>query len=267
MKRIPGRWCWGALAVAGTICVSRSCAAEAPSVVGVSLDASLLSAYVWRGQVLSDEPVLQPSLTVTQEGFALNVWGNVNLTDISTEDETEYTEIDLTPSYSRKVGPVALGVGYVEYLFPHQTVTSADGTNQVAAPGTRELYVSAGLPNLIGAPTVAAYYDFDEIEGTYLMLTGGYSTKRMNDKVCPGMSACIGFGTDQYNKGYFGVDKAAFNDLTLTGSVGCTLGKNLVLTPVVQYVRLLDSEIREASKSRYKDDSQVVGSIKLSYTF
>ena len=44
------------------------------------VDLSVQSAYIWRGMVLNDEPVFQPSVTVWSGGFSASVWGNVNMT-------------------------------------------------------------------------------------------------------------------------------------------------------------------------------------------
>jgi hypothetical protein len=55
---------------------SAALAGDPPS---VGLDVPVLSSYVWRGQTLSDRPVLQPSLTAAQNGFALNTWATFNL--------------------------------------------------------------------------------------------------------------------------------------------------------------------------------------------
>lgn len=227
-------------------------AASEKQTVSVNADLPLLSAYVWRGQVLNDEAVFQPSITVSKGGFTLNVAENVNLTNISTEHAPEATETDLTFSYTTRIESVAASIGWIEYLFSNQPV-----------PGTREVFVSAGLPDLPGSPTIAAYHDFKEINGTYFVLSTGYS--KTFDNVTIGLSGSVGYGSASYNKGYFGIDSAAFNDLTLGLTASIKAADNLTVTPIVQYVTLLDSDIRNAAKSWYKDDRQVVFGLKVSY--
>lgn len=222
--------------------------------VSVNVDLPLLSAYVWRGQVLNDEAVFQPSITVAKDGFSLNVAENVNLTNISTEHAPEATETDLTFSYSTRIHSLAASIGWIEYLFSNQPV-----------PGTREVFVSAGLPDLPGSPTIAAYHDFKEINGTYFVLSTGYSKTFDTDKVTIGLSGSVGYGSAAYNKGYFGIDSASFNDLTLGLTASIKAADNLTVTPIVQYVTLLDSDIRNAAKSWYKDNRQVVFGLKVSY--
>ena len=72
-----------------------SIAAEATtdeaSTLSASIDLPILSAYVWRGQVLNDEGVVQPSATISKGGFSLNYWQNFALTEHITGDECELT--------------------------------------------------------------------------------------------------------------------------------------------------------------------------------
>jgi outer membrane scaffolding protein for murein synthesis (MipA/OmpV family) len=119
----------------------------------------------------------------------------------------------------------------------------------------------------LDAPVLSAYVWRGQVLNNEAVLQPSLTMTKGAFSLCPSVSVGVGFGTDQYNKGYFGVNKAAFNDLTFTGSVGCTLANNLTLSPMVQYVALLDGEIRDAAQSRYQDDCQVVGSVKLTYTF
>jgi len=239
--------------------------AEAKSPVSVTIDVPVLSAYVWRGQVINNEFVTQPSLTVTKGGFSVNVVNNVNFTHALTAKAPELTETDLTLAYTTKIRSLATTFGWIEYQFSNQTVLDAGG-NVKALPGTRELFLNAGLPDLPGTPAVALYHDFDEIKGTYFVASSGYSHAFEKEGVTAAISGAVGYGTAGYNKGYFGVNSAAFNDLTLTASAAIKAADNLTLTPAVQYVSLLNRDIRNAAKSVFKDNHQAVYSLKLSYT-
>ena len=129
----------------------------------VALDVPVLSSYVWRGQTLNDKPVVQPSLTVGQGGFALNAWSSYN---IDGAYQGDVSEMDLTASYAKSVGPATLGGGVVQYTFPNQTLAVEDGED-VAVPGTVEVYASAALADVPLAPALTVYYDVDAIEGFY----------------------------------------------------------------------------------------------------
>lgn len=236
--------------------------AMAESEVGVGLDVAALSSYVWRGQTLNDKMVAQPSLTASKAGFALNAWANYN---VDGAYEGEFSEVDLTASYSKTLGPVALGAGIVQYLFPNQTLAVADGED-VASPGTVEAYASAGLPDVPLAPTLTVYRDVDEIDGTYGMLGVGHSFE-LTEMASLALSASLGAADADYNAGYFGVDDAALNDLTVGAALPIAVLENLTVKPAISYVYLPDSDIRDAAEAVYGEDDAVVGSLTASYAF
>ena len=235
-------------------------AEESPATVG--LDVPVLSAYAWRGQVLNDKVVVQPSLTAGKSGFAINTWANYNANGPC---EGEVSEIDLTASYSKSVGPVALGAGAVLYTFPNQTLAVEDGED-TAYPGTVEVYVSAGLPDAPLAPTLTVYRDVDAIDGTYGVLAASHSFA-LGEMVSLGLSASLGAADADYNAGYFGVDDAALNDLTAGVSLPIALTENLTVKPAISYVYLPDSDIRAGAEALYLDKDAFVGSVTLSCAF
>jgi len=239
--------------------------AEEDIKVGASADVGALSAYVWRGQVLNDEAVLQPAATITKGGFALNAWGNFNLTDAATGDGAEFSEVDLTLSYSRAVGPGTLSAGLIEYLFPNQTLVAADGTG-VGYPGTREVYLSASLSSLPVVPSLAVYYDFGEADSFYALASLAYSAK-LGDAVSLGLSTSLGYAAADYNAFYFGVDEDALNDANFGVSLAWSPLPNLTVTPGYQYTLLVDSDIEDGAAGLYKDKDQSIFSLKATYTF
>ena len=218
-------------------------------------EANVLSGYVWRGQVLNDEAVLQPSFTMGNNGFTINTWGNMNLTDSGAADVPDFSELDLTLAYAKTVGEVGLGVGYIDYTFPNTTVA-----------GTREVCFSIGLPNLVVAPTLAVYYDFDEADGVYGNLSLAYSHE-LGEKTTLGLFASLGAASADYNSFYFGVDDDALNDFNVGASVSFAVTKSLTIVPAVQYTALPDGDIKNGAATLYKDTDLVTGSVKVSYTF
>ena len=249
--------------VMGVWCMAAGAAwAEEAAPLGAGLDVPALSAYVWRGQTLNDKPVVQPSLTVSKAGFALNSWANYNCDGAYQGD---FSEVDLTASYSKSLGPVALGAGVVQYLFPNQTLAVADGED-VAYPGTCEIYASAGLPDMPLAPTLTVYRDVDEIDGTYAVLGAGHAFE-LTDKISLAASASLGAADADYNAGYFGVDDAALNDLVVGLALPVAVWENLTVKPAVSCVYLPDSDVRAAAETVYGEKEAVVGSLTASCAF
>lgn len=250
------------------LCVGSAFAEEAAP-VSASLDLPVLSAYVWRGQVLNNNTVIQPSLTVSKSGVSLNTWANYNAAgEYSGDNNEKFSEMDLTASYSHSVGPASLGIGVAQYTFPNQTLAVTDGSNTTteAYPSTYELYVSASLPDVPLAPTLTVYRDLDVIDGFYAMLGVGHSFA-LCDKASAALSASIGAGDEDYNKGYFGKEQAALNDIVVGLAIPIAVIDSLTIKPAVSYIFLPDSSIADAADAVYGEKEQVVASLTASYTF
>lgn len=242
---------------------------EAAPPVAVSFDVPVLSAYVWRGQVLNDKAVVEPSLTVSKYGFALNAWANYNAAgSYSGDNNHKFSEVDLTGSYTHSVGPASLGVGFVQYLFPNQTLTVSDesSTTGEAYPGTYEVFVTAGVPGIPLVPTLTVYRDLDSIKGFYGVL-GVSQSFSLGEKASLVASASIGAGNNKYNNGYFGDDEAAFNDANFGLALPIALTDYLTIKPAASYTCLPDSSIRDAADALYGHKDRLVGSVTVSYTF
>ena len=79
----------------------------AQDMVEATVQADVVSQYIWRGQDLGDVS-LQPTLGLAYKGLSLTAWGSVGLSD---PDDTK--ELDLTLAY--KVG--GLNIGVTDYWF------------------------------------------------------------------------------------------------------------------------------------------------------
>jgi uncharacterized protein (TIGR02001 family) len=226
-----------------------------------SVDVGVLSKYVWRGQVLNDETVAQPSISLQAEsGLYVNTWGNVDLTDQTVDADGndasgEFTELDLTVSYIPKLeGPVAVEIGVIQYTFPF------------SGGATREAYAILGAGDLPLAPELAVYYDFDDIEGAYVSLGGSHSFE-LAEGLTLDLAGSVGYGTSDYNEGYFGLDESALNDVTLTAGLGYALTEKVSLKASVQYMVLPDDDLADAAEETFGDDSAVVAGVTASYGF
>lgn len=240
--------------------ISSSVYSESSSPLSSSVSLPVYSAYVWRGIVVTDGPVLQPSYTVSKNGFSINTWTNYNLTDrYSDETKNEISEVDLTLSYTKTLGEVALGITYAEYLFPHQTVTGATG-DRFSAHGTREVQLSAALPNLPLSPSLTLVRDIDEIDGFYALFSLS-KTLELTREISASFAFSTGAGDKEYNSGYFGIHKTKFDDGNFSASLPVKLTDNTTFTPLIQYTWLWDSEIKTQAASLYKDDSSLWGGV------
>jgi len=231
---------------------------EAAVPVSASVDATIASAYVWRGQVLNDEAVFQPSATITKGAFSFNVWGSLNLTDRLTEDPGEITEIDLLVKYVKTLGILDVGLGYYEYLFPHQTLStySDDGTvtSATAWPGTREVFADLSLNNLPVKPGLLIVRDIDEADGFYCSASLSY-TAVISDNYSVALRGAVGMGDADFNMFYYGVYKAKVSDATGKIALNCVFG-GLTIAPYVEYDAIIADELKGVY---FEDKITVVG--------
>jgi hypothetical protein len=255
-----------ALVVPLALAQAPAAAAEESGGVEASLDLSVLSSYVWRGQVLNDEGVLQPSLTVSEWGFTFNYWGNMNLTDEITGDAHEFSEHDLSVEYGAKcpVTGADVAIGIVNYDFPNQAV--AGESFDALVRNTHEVYAKAAFNEVLLAPALAVYYDINEADGFYGSLGVSHSFE-----LCSAASADIAFSAgmadSDYNLYYWGVDDSALNDGNVSLSLPWTINDTWTITPIITYTWLWDSDIEDAAEQVYLDKDQVYGGVTASLTF
>ena len=228
--------------------------AEETKGISVSTDFTVASKYVWRGLVLTDDPVLQPSLTLDYKSLNLNVWGNTDLTDAN-GTPGEINELDYTLSYSFAVKNVNLTLGVIQYTFPHTDYEP-----------TTEIYGSAGLDMLL-SPTVNIYYDVDQVGGVYgtVGISHSFSLGEVYKGISPSLdlSGSVGYGSPSYNEGYFGVHTSGFVDLLLTAELAIPIDEHLSVAPFVSFSQVLDSKLRDA----VEDDNATFFGASLSFAF
>ena len=194
---------------------------NASAVWGADVTAAvdLNSAYIWRGITLNDGLVAQPSLDVTSGGFGLNVWANYDLDDYNdTLEKYQFSEVDLTMSYTHSLGPVDLTGGIIEYLYPTTEVGGAEATQEVFLGLSCE-----PLEKLEGFSVgVTGYYDYDQVDDFYVSPYVGYSLD-----FCEGfsmdMGASCGIVGEDYSKKVSGGTDAGFNEYTLTLGTGYSM--------------------------------------------
>ena len=207
--------------------------------VSVGATADLFSKYVWRGQNLVDDWVLQSGASIGYKKLTASVWGNLDLTD-ENGYEGQFSEIDLALDYSGEVPGIDLlsySLGFINYDFP----VSGGGDD------TWEIYWGFGLDVLAG-PSVTVYHDVDEADGTYISFGIGHSFEDIVEfgpdaGLTMDLSAGIGWGSSNYNKFYWGPDKSALNDLVLSAAFPFEVA-GFAVTPSVNYVTLLSDDIR-----------------------
>jgi len=201
------------------------------------VDLTYNSKYVWRGINVTNDPVFQPSVTFAWKGLSLNVWGNMDLTNVNGNND-EFNELDFTLDYSGSVGKLGYSVGVIYYHFPNTPF-----------PGTTELYGSLGLDVLL-SPTLTVYADIDEADGFYATLSVGHTFEdvvKFSELASMGIEAgaSVGFADGDHNAYYFGVDDSGPVDVTVGVSFPIAVGEHVTVTPALNYSNLLDDDLAD----------------------
>ena len=225
---------------------------KAEDEISVGTSADFLSKYVWRGQDLVDDWVLQPGASIGYKGITASFWGNLDLTD-ENGNQGEFSEIDLTLDYSGQVPGIDLvsySLGVINYDFP------ASG-----ADDTWELYWGFGL-DVPASPSVTVYHDVDEVDGTYVSFGVGHSFENLFEidsgvGVGLDLGASIGWGSASYNKFYWGPNKSELNDLVLSAALPFEVA-GFTITPKANYITLMGEDIREPN-TYGQNDMWIVG--------
>lgn len=254
---------------------------EAAKVTG-EVAASILSAYIWRGQELTRHSiVIQPSATVSYRGFTANIWGNLDTQPYGTAGEkhsANFTETDMTLSYLHKFGIVQAGIGYIYYGLAS------------AAPGgpdlmdSQEIFATVGLDTIL-APTLTVFKEIDHYHQWYATL-GVSHTFALHEKVGLKLAGTVSYllSTDETTYAKYDSNSLAttdkfnnFHDGVVSLSLPVNVISSLTITPTMSYVFPLSDDAKYEMKARglqgaaapsAKDSSSFLyGGIMISFSF
>jgi len=190
----------------------------------------LVSRYVWRGFDLlpGNHAAIQPSFTVElgKSGFAIGIWSSFALAQRGTFKYSD--EIDVTLSYAFKMPEGwKLNAGFTNYGYWFaNNFKFKDNTSQ-------EFYATAAKTDLLLAPTLSVYYDFNLGSGLYVTLGGSHELK-VGKKINVTVGGLIGFNSKQY------INKTGFSDVDFYAKVPLTIGKLTLIPSFNVMIPLLD---------------------------
>lgn len=243
--------------------------------------ASILSAYIWRGQELTRHSVvLQPSIMVSYRGFAASLWGNLDTEPYTVDghkNSSNFTETDFTISYSRKFGILQAGTGYIYYGLSGSVAGGEDLLD------SQEIFVSLGLATLL-SPTLTVYKEIDHYHQWYATLGISHAFS-LHEKIGLKLAANVSYLKSEdattypeFDKNSAATDKKFnnFHDGVFSVSLPVAIIKTLTITPTLSYVFPLSDDAKYEMRGRGlkgtanpsdRDSSYLYGGIVLSYTF
>ncbi len=246
--------------------------AKGPELPTWNVGMDILSQYVWRGIALSrSSAVLQPSITGTYKGFALNVWTNVDTNEQNPfafknpHRGLAWNETDITASYSREVYTnLTLTGGLIYYIL--------DGNNSQF--NSLEIYGGADykLPWLNFG--VSVFREVSHLPGTYLQwyihraIDIPYMVEGMNLDLFASWSA--EFSNDK--AAYPTTDNSYFQGLDagyLAAALNIPIGKYVVVAPKIQYWYALGGQSTEVLSGLSWDSkhNHILGGLNLTVNF
>jgi hypothetical protein len=216
------------------------------------------SAYVWRGITYNDGWVAQPSLTVSNNGFSLNVWGNYDIDDYDGAlDDNDFSEIDLTASYTFTGDTMEFTLGVTNYLFP--------GSAHIDDPSTTELFVGL-LLKMGGGWSVGAtyYYDVDEVDSYYADFALTYAAALTNalDMELGARIGYAGSGFADYHSGGTATD-GGFYDYGFSFGLTYKFTDAVSVGAFIYYVDSADKDVLPDAMV----DTDYYGGVNISFTF
>jgi uncharacterized protein (TIGR02001 family) len=242
---------------AGMMLMGAAKASELPFDVEVGAD--IFSHYVWRGLILTDDPVLQPSVTLSTCGFSLNVWGSIDMTDINEDMGQDYhmQELDFTLAYDfSAMEGVDMGVGVIYYTFPGTMYDS-----------TQEVYGSVALSMVpYVTPSLTVTYDFDEAEGFYIV--GALDSEfALTEKMALGLGASLAYGDSDYNAFYYLIDESGLADLNFSASLSYQVNDNFSVGISAGYMVIVGSDVKDSLEANDMSTNQFFMGVSAGFAF
>ena len=221
-----------------------------------SASADFMSNYVWRGIKLSNSGVIQPSVGITSGGYGANLWANFDT------HTNEHNETDLTVNYANSVEKFSYDAGYIYYAL--------DGSGDDGAGNdTQEIYLSLGA-DVILAPSLTVYYDFDEGEGAFIVAAIGHSFA-LPKGFAVDLGASASYNADNLVMGTDakGKDFSAFYNGELSASVTIPVAKDISVAPMIAYSFPLSTDAEDAIEAMSDDaESDILyGGLNVSLSF
>jgi len=246
-----------AVLIAGACAGARGAQVE----LGGELEMSVRSDFVWRGEVISDDPVIQPAAMVYADNLSAAARGTWALS--SDDDDTWDSRGDLVLDYTAAWRKQLLSAGAIAYIYHDSGVGSQDDTFEAY------LGYSVDVPTL---PAVTVYYDFQEIEGWYAEFSVGHSFRLGSDRLSLDLGASVAAADEEYVRNVFVVpadedtgfegaraEEAGLVDLELSARIVIKLEERFAVTPGYTYSCLLDSDLRDVADAAGMDtDSSIV---------
>ncbi|OGS36257.1 MAG: hypothetical protein A2293_12005 [Elusimicrobia bacterium RIFOXYB2_FULL_49_7] len=232
---------------------SVSCAEKT---VTFGCDADFNSKYLWKGIVINDKPVIQPTLWVSALDLTLSVFGN--FIQENEASRGKFNEFDFILGYSRQFMNFTVEPSFEFYTFPNQDESPDTGMGilRVSYPaGPVNIFISHAADLVNYAPA-----GFSE--------AGCCADYAINDAVSASAMVYLGAGSSKFNETYIGLAKDAVNLAGINFSVTYNAAKYFSIQPHVEIISVMDGDLRnQISDPELNDSSADVSNIGINVSF
>lgn len=230
-----------------------------------STNLTVATQYWFRGVPQSEELVAQPDATILLplkdgQSASITTWGNFQLSndagDAAFADRNggDFTELDVTGTYTRKVGDATVSAGVISYNFPNAVGVS-----------THEAFLGATWDGTCVSQTLTAYYDFDQADDFYLTYGLGH-TWQLDEKFTGTLSGLLGYMGEDQAAFYFAEQDSGFSDASVTGMLNYAYDANTNVYAKATAITVPDSTLRDASEARDFKTSTVIFTVGIGWS-
>jgi len=231
--------------------------ARADNSAGASVD--IMSQYVWRGIAFSNGLVMQPSVDFNLGALNVNMWSNIDMDPMGTEESSYYNETDLTIGYSLPFEALDMSVGYIYYSLGDPALD------------THEVYLNMAKGLGPVTPYLNIYYDLDEGSGIYAQLGADYGMQ-LSEKASLSVGAYVSYVMD--NKvmlvDSLGEETSDLYNAEISVGLEYAASDTLSISPMLSYSTSMSDDAEAAIKGMSFDgdtDSVTYGGVSLALGF
>lgn len=220
--------------------------------------------YAWRGCIWEDMVYVQPYATLHFEKLTAGVSINRNLQN--KHDSIIRSKLNLSCEYSMMFNGLITSMGIVGYIYDDSSTQTFDDTVDLYCQ------IAYSTPVVV---SLTVYRDIAQIDDLYYLARIAHSIPLNKEGMELSIHLSASAGTKNYNQYMMSrflseQDVTEVDDGLVDISSGISLatpvGKNVILTPELRYIRLMDT-VRDTVKKAGRDTSAIIYGISLEYSF
>lgn len=195
------------------------------------------SSHVWRGLVISDQPVLQPEAWISVSGFTLDAWSNLTLRDTTEHTRPRIMELSLQYEHNWRKLRIEPTLEADFYRDPLNVESSkwVESSLRVSYP-VGPLRVFTGQS-----------FEVSDYRGAYFGEAGIEYERRLPKNIELEIIPSVGWASAKFNQANIGIAKAGFNLVAVEGELTYYVNKNLYMRPELGFSRIMDGQLRAAA--------------------